>query len=217
MTSIPADKDAGLLGGVDAQAHRVFRDLDVARGRVPSAELDEAVTIVAADPAWPRKFRQEAARLKHALPPGLVPEIQHIGSTAVSGLDGKPVVDLMVGIARPSRIGELVLALEGLGYESLGEAGVPGLWALRRRDTCPGFNVSIIAHSGPRWRQNLAVREKLRGDPEAAAAYAAAKWAAIKAGATTLFAYSDAKRAVIEVIAGRRDRADEAKQRPRRG
>jgi GrpB-like predicted nucleotidyltransferase (UPF0157 family) len=175
MTSIPADKDAGLLGGVDAQAHRVFRDLDAARGRVPSAELDEAVTIVAADPAWPRIFQQEATRLRHTLRAGLEPDMQHMGSTAVSGLDGKPFVDLMVGIARPSRIGELVLTLEGLGYETLGEAGVPARCAMRRRDTHPGFNVSIIAHRGPRWRQNLAVREKLRGDPEAAAAYAAAK------------------------------------------
>jgi GrpB-like predicted nucleotidyltransferase (UPF0157 family) len=208
MTSIPADKDASLLGGVDAEAHRVFQDLDVARGRVPSAELDEAVTIVAADPAWPRIFRQEATRLRRTLPPGLMPEIQHIGSTAVAGLVGKPVVDLMVGIARPRRIGELVVALERLGYESLGEAGVPGLWALRRRDTRPGFNVSIIAHRGPRWRQYLAVREKLRGDPEAAAAFAADKWAAIKAGATTLFAYSDAKRAALEGLAGRLDAPD---------
>jgi predicted acetyltransferase/GrpB-like predicted nucleotidyltransferase (UPF0157 family) len=131
----------------------------------------------------------------------LVPDIQHIGSTAVPGLDGKPVVDIMVGLSEPHRIGELVAVLEALDYESLGEAGVPGRWALRRRDSGSHFNISVIAYEGARWRQNLAVRDLLIGDREAVRRYAAAKWAALARGAATLFAYSDEKRAAIEAVA----------------
>jgi GrpB-like predicted nucleotidyltransferase (UPF0157 family) len=107
--------------------------------------LDERITVCAADPAWPSWFQLEAARLRSALPGDIVPDIQHIGSTAVPGLDAKPIVDLMVGIGEPGRIAEAVERLERLGYESLGEAGVPGRWALRKRGTAQ----PVILQSSP--------------------------------------------------------------------
>ena len=143
----------------------------------------------------------EAARLRSALPGDLVPDIQHIGSTAVPGLDAKPIVDLMVGIGEPGRIADVVERLERLGYESLGEAGVPGRWALRKRDVAQSSNIAIVAHDGEWWMLNLAVRDFLRANADAARNYASAKWHAVSNGADMLLAYSDAKRGVIERIA----------------
>jgi predicted acetyltransferase/GrpB-like predicted nucleotidyltransferase (UPF0157 family) len=200
MTSVPPDKDPRRLQGVDSSAHQVFQAYAVARGRIRSASIDEPITVVPSDPTWPMIYQQEYERLRAALPGTLVPEIQHIGSTAVPNLDAKPVVDIMVGLADPNRIADLVLALEVLGYESLGEAGVPGRWAMRRRETKSHFNISVITHGGPRWRQNLVVREFLRSDPAAARSYAAAKWQAVKGGAVTLFRYSDEKRSALEAV-----------------
>lgn len=105
--------------------------------------------------------RAEAARLLPALPPELVPAIEHIGSTSVPDLDAKPIIDIMLGIARPDRIEELVPILEGFGYESLGTAGLPGRWALRRRTADGAFNISVVAYGGGRWRENLATRSYL--------------------------------------------------------
>ena len=145
-------------------------------------------------------FQQEAARLRTRCPADLVPEIQHIGSTAVPGLDAKPIVDLMVGIVEPGRIAEVVERLERLGYESLGEAGVPGRWALRKRDVAQPSNIAIVAYDGEWWKLNLAVRDYLRANAEAARNYASAKWHAVNSGADMLLAYSEAKRAIIEMI-----------------
>ena len=166
----------------------------------PVAVLDERITVCTADPSWPTWFQQEAARLRSALPGHLVPEIGHIGSTGVPGLDAKPIVDLMVGIGEPGRIAELVERLERLGYESLGEAGVPGRWALRKRDAAQPGNIAIVAYEGEWWQLNLAVRDFLRADPEAARNYASAKWHAVSHGADMSLAYSEAKRAIIEMI-----------------
>ena len=47
---------------------------------------------------------------------------------------------------------------------------------------------------------DLAVRDLLRTDAEAARNYAAAKWHAVSNGAEMLLAYSEAKRAIIEMI-----------------
>jgi GrpB-like predicted nucleotidyltransferase (UPF0157 family) len=145
------------------------------------AVLDERIMVCPADPSWPSWFLQETARLRSVLPGDLVAEIQHIGSTAVPGLDAKPIV-------------------ERLGYESLGEAGVPGRWALRKRDVVQPSNIAIVAHEGEWWKLNLAVRDFLRANADAARNYALAKWHAVSNGADTLLAYSEAKRASIEMI-----------------
>ena len=189
------------MQGLDAAAHEAFVRFGESRKPISRAVLDERITVCAADPAWPSWFQQEAARLRSALPGDLVPDIQHIGSTAVPGLDAKPIVDLMVGIGEPGRIADVVERLERLGYESLGEAGVPGRWALRKRDAAQPCNIAIVAHDGEWWMLNLAVRDFLRANADAARNYASAKWHAVSNGADMLLAYSDAKRGVIERIA----------------
>jgi len=189
------------MQGLDAAAHEAFVLFGESRKPTPRAVLDERITVCAADPAWPSWFQLEAARLRSALPGDLVPDIQHIGSTAVPGLDAKPIVDLMVGIGELGRIADLVERLERLGYESLGEAGVAGRWALRKRDVAQSSNIAIVAHDGDWWKLNLAVRDFLRANAEAARNYASAKWHAVSNGADMLLAYSDAKRVVIERIA----------------
>jgi len=195
------EQQSAHMQGLDAAAHEAFVLFGESRKPTSRAVLDERITVYPADPSWPSGFQQETARLRSALPGDLVLEIQHIGSTAVPGLDAKPIVDLMVGIVEPGRIAEVVEHLERLGYESLGEAGVPGRWALRKRDVAQPSNIAIVAYEGEWWKLNLAVRDFLRANAEVARNYASAKWHAVSNGADMLLAYSDAKRAVIERIA----------------
>ena len=196
----PEYEDPTPMQRFDAAAHQSFVLFGESRKLVPVAVLDESITVCKADPIWPEWFQREAARLRSALPGDLVPEIRHIGSTAVPGLDAKPIVDLMVGIAEPGRIADLVERLERLGYESLGEAGVPGRWALRKRHVAQPSNIAIVAYEGDWWKLNLAVQDYLRANAEAARTYALAKWHAVSGGADMLLAYSDAKRVMIEKI-----------------
>ena len=196
----PDHEDATRMQGLDAAAHQSFVLFGESRRPISVAVLDERITLCKTDPSWPEWFQREAARLRSVLPGEFVPEIQHIGSTAVPGLDAKPIVDLMVGILDPGRIAEAVERLESLGYESLGEAGVPGRWALRRRDVAQPSNIAIVAYEGEWWKLNLAVRDYLRANAEAALNYALAKWHAVSGGADMLLAYSDAKRVMIEKI-----------------
>jgi len=57
------------------------------------------ITIVPYDPDWPRQFEQERARLADALG-AIAIRIEHHGSTAVPGLDAKPVIDIQVSVAQ---------------------------------------------------------------------------------------------------------------------
>jgi GrpB-like predicted nucleotidyltransferase (UPF0157 family) len=181
-------------------AQTVFLSLEAERRKADSARIDEPITVAPNNASWRNTFNTEAARLRDALPSRLFPAIEHIGSTAVSGLDAKPIIDIMLGTTDPTSLRDYLPVLEGLGYESLGIAGVPGRWALRRRGGDCAVNISVIAFEGNRWRENLATRQYLRASSAAGNRYAQAKHKAISQGANTLFTYSDAKRPAVEVI-----------------
>ena len=187
------------LVGIDASAHEHFSGEETRRGKVPSTVIDEAVDVLIARLEWADWFRDEADHLRNELPPGLAPAIEHIGSTSVVGLDAKPIIDIMVAIAEPARIAEFVERLERLGYENLGEAGIPGRWALRRRGERQ-YNIAVIGWNGERWRTNLLVRDYLRANPEIGRDYAEEKWRALREGATSLLSYSEHKRSAIEAV-----------------
>ena len=144
--------------------------------------LDEPVHLAAWDAAWTWQAADEIARLTPVLG-----HVEHIGSTAVPGLTSKPVIDLMA--IDPG--GNIATTL---GYEDLGEAGVPGRRYLRRRN--PHFNLPLILPGSPHWTSNLALRDYLRAHPNEARRYAEAKQAA--AQFPTLLAYSEHKRTVVE-------------------
>jgi len=114
-----------------------------------------------------------------------VEDIEHIGSTAVPDLVAKPVIDLMVGVDCFPPAHTLIEALRALGYESLGEAGVPGRLYFRRRIGMP-FNLHVVAKEGDHWRKNLAFRELLKRDPASRERYSQTKTQALEGGHKTL-------------------------------
>ena len=157
--------------------------------------VDERIEVVPYDPCWPAWFAADADELRAALGQSLV-ALEHFGSTAVPSLAGKPIIDILVApkvwpLPRSERE-----VLAHLGYEYLGEAGVPGREYLRRR-TAHSTNLAVVPHESPRWRDNLAFRDYLRSHAQAAQAYGETKRAAWEQGARTLLDYSRAKREVV--------------------
>jgi dephospho-CoA kinase len=71
--------------------------------------------LVPADPAWPDQARRIVARLKAACGEKAL-RIDHIGSTAVPGLDAKDVIDIQVTVESLSAADELAEPLLAAGY-----------------------------------------------------------------------------------------------------
>jgi len=155
-------------------------------------QLDEPIEIVSYRPIWPQLFIEEAALLRSALR-DLAQAIEHIGSTAVPGMAAKPVVDIQIASEDPDKA---ALGIRGLGYEDLGEAGVPGRRYLRKR-SAQSFNAHVVEPGGPLCRDNLLLRDYLRSHPAEAQAYAAHKRALFEKGATCLLEYSSGKSTFI--------------------
>ncbi|WP_034033129.1 GrpB family protein, partial [Pseudomonas aeruginosa] len=77
---------------------------------------DDRIEVLPADPAWPQRFAAEAEAIRTALAlPGL--GIEHVGSTAVPGLDAKPIIDILLLPPPGHDPQRLVAPLEGLGYQ----------------------------------------------------------------------------------------------------
>jgi GrpB-like predicted nucleotidyltransferase (UPF0157 family) len=132
--------------------------------------------LVEYDPAWPGRFAAEAARLRATLGVG-VTAIEHVGSTAVPGLAGKPVLDVAVAVPNEREADACLLPLESLGYTYRGPYGDDPRRRYYVRDAA-GVRVAQIhlyVLPAPAWDEKLAFRDALRADPALAAAYAAEK------------------------------------------
>jgi GrpB-like predicted nucleotidyltransferase (UPF0157 family) len=161
-------------------------------------DIDEPVELAAYDPRWPQWFAADAAEVQRRLGSNVL-ELEHIGSTAVPGALAKPIIDILVALRDWPPAKRDLDALEELGYCSLGEAGVPGRWYLRRR-AAHATNLSIAQPDGALWANNLALRDYLRNHPHATEEYGRAKQRALADGACTLLPYSAAKAADLQAL-----------------
>ncbi len=130
--------------------------------------------VVLYDQAWPGLFEAERARLEVALEPWLEGGIHHIGSTAVPGLEAKPIIDMLAGVRNleEARAAEAPLAALGYVYrEHRPEAHLLFKEAYGIHLTEPGSDL---------WRERLAFRDALRSDPELRREYA--QWKLLHGG-----------------------------------
>lgn len=131
--------------------------------------LEDHIEIVDYDPGWPAGFAREAADVRRALGP-LAGEFEHIGSTAVPGLGAKPTIDLMIGYPE-LEIGEgFVGAMKRLGYDYLGEYGIPGRHFFRK-GLPPTHHVHCVLRDGDFWTKQIVFRDYLRSNPAVAVSY----------------------------------------------
>jgi GrpB-like predicted nucleotidyltransferase (UPF0157 family) len=83
------------------------------------------VEVVPHDPRWRDAFEAEARQVAAALGEN-VAAVHHIGSTAIPDIYAKPVVDLLVEVRDIAEVDGRSSAMESLGYEVMGEYGIPG-------------------------------------------------------------------------------------------
>jgi GrpB-like predicted nucleotidyltransferase (UPF0157 family) len=140
--------------------------------------MDE-IEIVAYDPRWPSMFAEEAARLRAALNPRDILDIQHFGSTAIPGLCAKPIIDILIAV--PSLAGareRFVTPLDALGYafwaDNPKQDRLFFVKGLPPYGTGRTHHVHVAEPNAEPWLR-LPFRDYLRTHPEAAKRYEALK------------------------------------------
>jgi GrpB-like predicted nucleotidyltransferase (UPF0157 family) len=169
--------------------------------------VTRSVVIVPYDERWPAFY--EAARAELAASLGDAVAIEHVGSTAVPGLAGKPIVDIMVGVPSLAHGQPLVDAVVGLGYEYIAVTSPPMPFRrfFRRHDErlAPGFSragyhVHMVEQAHDFWPAHLAFRDHLRANPDDAAAYERLKVELAERFSTERERYTDAKGDFIAAV-----------------
>ncbi len=119
------------------------------------------------DPLWASAFAEERDRLRAALGP-LAKGIEHQGSTSVTGMRAKPILDILVGVHPISAWNHCRGPLEALGYDYVEDAGVPlhCIFGRGRDATERTHLLHIVEIDSDEWYGNLAFRDALRGDAE---------------------------------------------------
>jgi GrpB-like predicted nucleotidyltransferase (UPF0157 family) len=134
------------------------------------------------DAARVERFESEAALISKALG-DLVRQIEHVGSTAVPGLAGKPTVDIAVGVEAIELPPEAVDALAAAGFHRQADETRP--WE-RRFVEGDDFPRAVIVHvlewQGWKWRELIRFRDALRDDSELAAEYEELKRSLLRRG-----------------------------------
>jgi GrpB-like predicted nucleotidyltransferase (UPF0157 family) len=132
------------------------------------------VTVAEYDPEWPEEFKAESERIRAALGDAVV-EIEHMGSTAVPGLAAKPVIDISLGLRTLELTAEQISGMRDLGYEYLGEFGLPGRLYFRKGGEMSTHHVHAVVWGDEHWERHLAFRDYLRSNPDEARRYGEAK------------------------------------------
>ena len=124
------------------------------------------------DPRWAEEFARESAAVTSALGSRLV-AIHHIGSTAIPGIRAKPIIDMLGVSSDITRLNEAPSPLAALGYEALGEFGIPGRRYFRKDNTAGErtHQIHVFQLGSPQIARHLAFPEYLRAHPDAACAY----------------------------------------------
>ncbi|TCN40130.1 GrpB-like predicted nucleotidyltransferase (UPF0157 family) [Kribbella orskensis] len=77
--------------------------------------MSEGIVVVAYDDAWPAIFAEVGVRLRREIG-DTAQRIDHIGSTAVIGLDAKPIVDIQISVASFEPLDAFRAPIERAGF-----------------------------------------------------------------------------------------------------
>ncbi|MFH2105215.1 MAG: GrpB family protein [Parcubacteria group bacterium] len=132
-------------------------------------------------PLYVKYFAQERKLLEDVL--GESVNIEHVGSTAVPGLGGKGIVDILIGVFRDD-IGITKNKLKKAGYEFRPQASTSERLFFRR-DYAVGqqkrrVHLHLVEREGSEWQQFIFFRDYLRENPTVAEEYTKIKQEAVK-------------------------------------
>jgi GrpB-like predicted nucleotidyltransferase (UPF0157 family) len=156
------------------------------------ADPADPMTIAPYDPSWPALFFELGGRLRAALG-DVASRIDHIGSTAVPGLDAKPIIDVQVSVAALEPDVPFREPLERCGF--LWRADNPELTKRYFRERAGERRTHVHVRRSGSFDEQFALlcRDYLRNHPEAANRYRALKRSLEGLLATDRHAYVEAK------------------------
>lgn len=158
------------------------------------------IILTAPDPRWKAWYAQEETLLRSTLPVEFAVRIHHIGSTAIPGIQAKPIVDILVEAAPDAALADADEALARAGYRCMARGEAKRSY--NKGYTESGFAEKVfhlhLTHSGG--QPEVVFRDYLITHPDDAKAYEALKLALWKPFEHDRDGYTAAKTAFVQDI-----------------
>jgi GrpB-like predicted nucleotidyltransferase (UPF0157 family) len=172
------------------------------------------VQVHQADPDAPQVAKRLTALIATRWP---ATPAEHVGSSAVPGLAGKGIIDLLLA-AEPAHIPAITKALLELGFQPQRPAAFPPtrpmLWGtFRHGATQYQVHVHVVPADDPEVAAIRGFRDALRADPVLRRRYVALKRAIVAGGPADPVAFTKAKHDWIAATLARLGLADEQPRR----
>jgi len=153
------------------------------------------------DPAWPALFDREAVRIRAALGVRVL-QLEHTGSTSVTGLSAKPVIDLLLVVDSSANEDAYLPSLEAVGYAlKFREPEWYEHRLLKGPDT--DVNLHVFSMGCEEVRRILAFRDWLRAHPDDRDRYERIKRALVRESWASVDDYARAKSEIVEEVLSR--------------
>ncbi len=144
---------------------------------------------------WQKRYRAENRRLRNYIGHSRC-LIEHIGSTAVPGLDAKPIIDMAMMIPSLSRLPLWIKRLEKTGYTYKGEYRLSGRHFFTRGSPVT-HHLHLVTKGSEHWTNWILFRDYLRQHPEEAEKYNQLKKALAQKYPHNREAYTKAKTPLV--------------------
>lgn len=167
--------------------------------------MSHRIVLAAYDAEWPRRFAEEAGRIRAALGEQAL-RIEHVGSTSVPRLAAKPIIDIVLAVADSARESDYGAGLEGAGYRL--RIREPEWFAHRMfRGAFDDVNLHVFSVGCPEIDRMLLFRDWLRRNDDDRELYARCKMELARREWGSTQEYADAKTGVVEEILSRARRS----------
>jgi GrpB-like predicted nucleotidyltransferase (UPF0157 family) len=173
--------------------------------------LPAPVIIVEYDPRWPGTYEEERDRILEVAGEWIV-AMEHVGSTAVPGLGGKPIIDIMPAVQRLADAERCIEPLASIGYEYVPEYNeiIPERRYFHKGPAeARSFHLHVVERTSEFWERHLLFRDSLGAHPEEAQEYYLLKKSLAARFGRDREGYTDAKTAFIEGVVTRARRGTE--------
>jgi len=107
-------------------------------------------------------FSEESQRIAEIIGDNIL-EVQHIGSTSVPGMSGKPTIDILFVVDDISKIKNNIADMRKIGYESLGAQNAENSHLFEKEiEGKRIFIVHFYQKNHPEIKQIIAIRDYLK-------------------------------------------------------
>jgi GrpB-like predicted nucleotidyltransferase (UPF0157 family) len=113
--------------------------------------------------------------LEAAIGDWIVGGIHHVGSTAVPGLEAKPIIDILIGVEDLESSRACFHHLSALHYHYAPYRAAEMHWFCKPEPAHRTHHLHLVPSGSPRYRDELAFRDYLRAHNETAEQYIALK------------------------------------------